>query len=95
MALLDDGWTEEQAQGLLDSLGLSGPVPDWKPEHIQRLYDWCNARRKDPKTFGVQLEFVAYDLCATHSAVGLALKQARTREAARSAVEPYLKILRR
>jgi len=40
MALLDDGWTEEQAQGLLDGLELSGSSPEWKPEHLQRLYDW-------------------------------------------------------
>jgi uncharacterized membrane protein len=30
MALLDHGWTEEQAQGLLDGLKLTGSVPDWK-----------------------------------------------------------------
>jgi len=28
MALLDDGWTEEQAQGLLDGLELSGTERD-------------------------------------------------------------------
>ena len=45
MTLVDDGWTEKQAQGLLDSLRLTGVVPDWKPEHLQKLYDWCSAQR--------------------------------------------------
>jgi hypothetical protein len=95
MALLDHGWTEEQAQGLLDGLKLSDSVPDWKPEHLQRLYDWCTDRRKNPKAGEAQLQFVAYDLCGTHSALGRALKQARTREAAQRAIDPYVKILQR
>jgi hypothetical protein len=45
MALLDDGWTEEQAMGLLDSLNLSGAVPHWKSEYLQKLYDWCSAHK--------------------------------------------------
>jgi len=59
MALLDDGWTEEQAQGLLDGLELSSSSPEWKPEHLQRLYDWCSDRRKNPKAAEAQLELVA------------------------------------
>ena len=31
MTLLDNGWTEDQAKGLIDSLKLTGGVPDWKP----------------------------------------------------------------
>ena len=80
MALLDDGWTEEQAQGLLDGLELSGSSPEWKPEHLQRLYDWCSDRRKNPKAAEAQLEFVAYDVCGIYGAVGRALKQASTSE---------------
>jgi|SwirhirootsSR2_FD_contig_61_2693435_length_240_multi_1_in_0_out_0_1 hypothetical protein len=39
MALLDDGWTEEQAQGLLDGLELSGTERD----------EMSNAARKPVK----------------------------------------------
>src|SRR4029450_607500 len=39
MTLLDTGWTEEQAQGLLDSLKLNGGMSEPKPEHLQRLRD--------------------------------------------------------
>jgi hypothetical protein len=93
MALLDDGWTEEQAQGLWDGLNLSGSVPDWKPEHLQRLYDWCSARRKNHKTIeattGIHclrpLPYTSSDRDGTQAG--------STREAARKAVEPYLKIL--
>jgi hypothetical protein len=47
MSLLDDGWTEEQAQGLLDNLNLTGGTPKWKPEHLQRLHEWCTAHGRD------------------------------------------------
>jgi hypothetical protein len=47
MALLDDGWTEEQAKGLLDALKLVGAIPNWKAEHLQRLYNWCSAHQQD------------------------------------------------
>src|SRR6516165_11479063 len=87
-ALLDHGWREEQAQGLLDGLKLTDSVPDWKHEHLQRLCDWCSDRRKNPNAAEAQLEFVAYDLCGTHNALGMALKKARTREAAQRAVDP-------
>jgi hypothetical protein len=93
MAVLDTGWTEEQAQVLLDSLELSGLVPDWKPEQLQRLNDWCSDRAKNAKTIEAQLDFIAYELCHTHTAIGMALKKATTVEAARKAVEPYVKIV--
>ena len=32
MSLPDNGWTEEQAQGLLESLNLDGGTPKWKRE---------------------------------------------------------------
>ena len=76
------------AQVLLDCLNLSGSVPNWKPEHLERLHDWCSARRKNYQTIEAQLEFV-------HTTVGMALKQATTREAARSAVGRYVKTLQR
>ena len=31
MSLLDDGWTEVQAIGVLDVLKLKGGTPNWKP----------------------------------------------------------------
>ena len=94
MGLLDDGWTEEQAKGLLDCLGLKGGVPDWKPEQLQKLRDWCSAQEKDPYTIEGQLEFIAHELCNAHEGIGMALKQAMTVEDARRAVEPYVRSLR-
>lgn len=94
MGLLDDGWTEEQAKGLLDLLGLKGGVPDWKPEHLQKLREWCSAHERDPNTIEGQLEFVAHELCNAYEGTGLALKQAKTVEHSRRAVDPYVKGLR-
>jgi hypothetical protein len=95
MTLVDFGWTEEQAAGLLDSLKLSGSDPHWKPEHLRRLYDWCSAHGKDHKTIEGRLEFVAFDLCNDYKAVGMALKLAHTRKQAQRAVEPYVSVLER
>jgi hypothetical protein len=95
MTLVDFGWTGEQAQGLLDSLRLSDSAPHWKPEHLKRLYDWCSAHGKDHKTIEGQLEFIAFDICNDHEAVGLALKLTHTRIEATRAVEPYVRLLRR
>ena len=94
MTLLDNGWTDEQTQGLLHSLNLDGGTPKWKREHLQRLRSWCSAHEKDPASLDGQLEFVAYELCNTYEGVGMALKHAKTVEAAREAVEPYMKRLR-
>jgi hypothetical protein len=90
MTLLDNGWTDEQAKGLLDSLKLTGGVPDWKREHLQKLHDWCSAREKDPKILEDQLEFIAYELCNSYEGIGRALKQAKTVEEAKAAVKPYV-----
>jgi hypothetical protein len=95
MTLVDFGWTEEQAMGLLDSLKLSGSAPHWKPEHLKKLYDWCSAHGKDHKTIEGQLEFIAFELCNDYEAVGMALKLANARKAAQQAVEPYASLLRR
>lgn len=94
MTLFDNGWTEEQAQGLLDSLKLTGAIPDWKTEQLQKLYDWCSTHEKDHKSIDGQLEFIAHELCNTYEEVGMALKQAKTVEEARRAVEPYVKAIR-
>jgi hypothetical protein len=94
VALLDDGWTDEQAQGLLHSLNLDGGTPKWKREHLQKLRSWCSAHEKDSTTFDGQLEFVAYELCNTYEGVGMALKQANSVEAAKEAIEPFMKRLR-
>ena len=94
MTLLDTGWTDEQTQGLLHSLNLDGGTPKWKREHLQRLRSWCSAHEKDPTSLDGQLEFVAYELCNIYEGVGMALKHAKTAEAAREAVEPYMKRLR-
>jgi hypothetical protein len=91
---LDDGWTEEQAKGLLDSFKLVGAVPNWKAEHLLKLYHWCVDHQTDQKTIEGQLEFIAYELCNSYAGIGMALKQARTVEEAREAVEPYVKLLR-
>jgi hypothetical protein len=94
MTLVDDGWTEEQGAGVLDSLRLTVVVPDWKLEHLQKLYDWCSAHEKDHENIEDQLEFIAYELCNTYKGIGMALKLAQTREEASKAVEPYVKALR-
>jgi hypothetical protein len=47
MILLDIGWTEEQAQGLLDCINLGGGKPHWKQEHLQRLHEWCSVHNKE------------------------------------------------
>lgn len=93
MAFLDEGWTEEQARGLFDSLKLDGGVPDWDPKYLQKLRDWCSTRQKDWTTLDGQLEFVAYELCNSYERIGAALKQAKTAEEAKEAVEPYLKAI--
>ena len=92
-ATLEDGWTEEQAQGVLDKLALVGAVPDWKAEHLMRLYHWCSDHQKDYKTIEGHLEFVAYDLCTSYPGIGMALKQATNVDEARKAVEPYARLL--
>jgi hypothetical protein len=93
MALLDQGWTEEQAQGLLDALKVSNSVPNWKPAYLQTLCDWCGQRRKNPKTIEGQLDFIAYEICNFHEDFGKALKQARTRGEARLIAERFVKQL--
>ena len=93
MTLLDTGWTEEQAQGVLDSLKLNGGMPKWKPEHLQRLRDWSSTRQKDASTIEAQLEFIADELLHSFQAVGMFLKRAHTVEEAREAVRPYVRRL--
>jgi hypothetical protein len=90
MPVFDNDWTKQQAQGLFDSLELVGGLPNWKSEHLQKLRDWCSAREEDPATIEGQLEFVGYELCNSYEGIGRALKQARTVEEARKAVEPYV-----
>jgi hypothetical protein len=95
MTLLDTGWTEEQAQGLLDSLKLDGGTPEWKPEHLQRFRDWCSTHQKDASTIEAQLEFIADELLHSFQAVGIFLKRAQTVEEAKEAVRPYMRRLAR
>jgi hypothetical protein len=92
--LPDYGWTEEQAQGLFESLNLDGGTPKWKWEHLQRLRSWCSAHGKDPATVDGQLEFVADDLCNTYEGIGMALQRAGTVREAVEAVMPYMNRLR-
>jgi len=56
MTLLDNGWTDEQSQGLLRSLNLDGGTPKWKREHLQRLPSWCSVQEKDPTSLDGQLD---------------------------------------
>ena len=93
MTILDNGWTEDQARGLLDSLMLNGSTPHWKLEHLQRLHDWCSSHEKDSTSIEAQLEFVAYELLNSFQAVGAFLKRAKTVEEAREAVLPYVRRL--
>jgi hypothetical protein len=93
MTLLDTGWTEEQARGLLDSLKLKSGLPEWKPEHLQRLRDWCSTHKKNASLTEAQLEFVADELLHSFQAVGIFLKRAQTVEEAKEAVRPYVKRL--
>jgi hypothetical protein len=93
MTLLDQDWTEQQAQGLLDSLDLNGGPPKWKLEHLKRLRDWCSAHGFDAATIDGQLGFVAYELCNGFQAVGRALKRATSVNEARKVVEPYVRRL--
>jgi hypothetical protein len=90
MTLLDTGWTQEQAQKLLDSLKLNGGMPEWKPEHLQRLRDWSSTRQKDASTIEAQLEFIADELLHSFQTVGMFLKRAHTVEEAKEAVRPYV-----
>ena len=56
MALLDQGWTEGQAQGLLDCP--QGLLLSAQPEAcISSDTGWCGQRRKNPKTIEAQLDF--------------------------------------
>ena len=90
MSLPDIGWTEQQAQGLLECLNLDGGTPKWKREHLRRLRSWCSAHEKDSATVDGQLEFVADDLCNTYEGIGMALKRATTVRDARAAAAPYM-----
>jgi hypothetical protein len=93
MILLDIGWTEEQAQGLLDCINLGGGKPHWKQEHLQRLHEWCSVHNKEWTTVEAQLDFIAYELLNSFQAVGLFLRRARTVEEAREAVQPFVRRL--
>ena len=93
MTLLDQDWTEEQAQGVLDGLNLNGGIPRWKLEHLRRLNAWCSANDKDPATVDGQLDFIAFELCNSFRGVGRALKQAKTAEEAKQVIELYARRL--
>jgi hypothetical protein len=90
VTLLDSNWTPEQTQGLLDSLRLKCGMPDWRPEALQRLHNWCSTHQEDATTVEGQLEFIAYELLHSFKAVGIFLKRAKTVEEARQAVQPYV-----
>jgi hypothetical protein len=91
--LLDEGWSPEQAQAVLDKLMLREGIPDWKPQHLKRFEEWCAAEGKEKNAVDSQLEFVAYDLCNEHQTIGMSLKLARTLEEAKEAVVPYVRML--
>jgi hypothetical protein len=84
VAVFDYGWTEEQAKGLLDSLNLTGGEPNWKPEHLQKLREWCSVHDKDCETVEGQLEFIAYEILDVYEGIGMALKRAKTVEDAKA-----------
>ena len=91
--LLDEGWSAEQAEAVLDKLMLREGIPDWKPQHLKRFEECCAAEGKEKNAVDSQLEFVAYDLCNEHQTIGMSLKLARTLEEAKAAVVPYVRML--
>jgi hypothetical protein len=91
--LLDENWSAEQAQAIVDKLRLREGMPHWKPHHLKRFEDWCAAERKSQNEVDSQLEFVAHDLCNEHEAIGMSLKLARTLEEAKAAIVPYARML--
>jgi hypothetical protein len=93
MTLPDSDWTPEQAEGLLDSLKLNRGLPDWRPEALKRLHDWCSTHHEDASTVEGQLEFIAYELLHSFRSVGIFLKRAKTVEEARQAVQLYVRRL--
>jgi len=94
VAVFDYGWTEEQAKGLLDSLNLTGGEPNWKPEHLQKLREWCSVHDKDCETVEGQLDFIAYEILDGYEGIGMALKRAKTVEDAKAAAAPFVKRLK-
>jgi Phage tail lysozyme len=93
MTLLDNGWTEEQAQELISSLNLVGGPRYWKPEYRQKLHDWCSAHEKDQTTIEGQLDFIAYELRNSYQMIGNALDKAQTVEEAKEAVELFVRLI--
>ena len=93
VAVFDYGWTEEQAWGLLDSLNLTGGEPNWRPEHLQKLREWCSVHDKDCETVEGQLEFIAYEILDVYEGIGMALKRAKTVEDPKAAAAPFVKRL--
>ena len=91
--LLDEDWSAEQAQAVLDKLMLRDGIPDWKPQHLKRFEEWCAAEGKEKNSVDSQLEFVGYDLCNDHQTIGMSLKLARTLEEAKAAIVPYVRML--
>jgi hypothetical protein len=45
--LLDEGWSAEQAEAVLDKLMLREGIPDWKPQHLKRFEECCAAEGKE------------------------------------------------
>ena len=87
------GWNEEQAQALCDSIKFGGSNPPWKPEHLQKLHDWCSAHGKNPNTTEGQIDFIAYELRNCFEGIGRALDRAQNKQAAIEAIEPYVRLL--
>jgi hypothetical protein len=93
VAVFDYGWTEEQAKGLSRQSQPHGGEPNWKPEHLQKLREWCSVHDKDCETVEGQLEFIAYEILDVYEGIGMALKRAKTVEDAKAAAAPFVKRL--
>jgi hypothetical protein len=91
--MVDQDWTEQQAQGLLQALKLDGGIPKWKPEHLRKLRDWCSSHGRDWEIVDGQLEFIAYELCNDFRGIGRALIRATTSKEAREILKPYVRRL--
>ena len=72
---------------------LNRGMPDWRPEALKRLHDWCSTHQGDATKVEAQPEFIAYELLHSFKSVGIFLKRAKTVEEARQAVQLYVRRL--
>jgi hypothetical protein len=72
---------------------LNRGMPDWRPEALKRLHDWCSAHQGGATKVEAQPEFIVYELLYSFKSVGIFLKRTKTVEEARQAVQLYVRRL--